>query len=471
MVIQLVLRKDLKRVLILNFMEIIRNANEYHINMLGVNPVSLKNSYRFNRMLLTIDIDDGKVMLNGITRAIIFLHNSELDNIHDIKTYENLYRWYFLVPEDYNEIEEVNKIRDKLRLPIDDLYLNNVSRFTILPTLACNARCGYCYESKLKMKRNMTAETALKVSEYILQKSFRYDHIQLNWFGGEPLVNYKVIDLICNYLRTRGKLFKSDITTNGYLLNGNILKKAVENWRTTSVQITIDGTEDVYNKVKNYVNIKENAYQRIISNIKELLRYNIDVSIRLNVTPTNGENLLELVDELNAIFGARSGLHIYCRAIFESGKQRTEEENKIIYDAILKIENKLKEFEFSIGQPYRDSIGVAQCMSDDGSSVLINPEGFIGTCEHYVAEDFFGDINNSKIDYEVLNGWRDYMKDLEICKNCPVYADCLRPKKCKELRSCDRIIKEYRIHQYKEGLERLYLEYRSNNMIPSKLML
>lgn len=452
-------------------MEILKNVNELYVNMLGVNPINLNNKYRLNNLIISVDIDDGKVMLNGLTRAIVYMHDPEFDNLYDIHTYEFLYRAYFLVPEDFNEYEEASKIRHKLRPPVDDLYLTRINRFTILPTLACNARCEYCYESKLKMKRNMTPETALKVSEYILQKSSMYNNIRLNWFGGEPLVNYKVIDLITNYLKSRGKNFVGDITTNGFLFSDKLVKKAVENWNITSAQITLDGTEEVYNRVKNYVNVKESAYKVVINNIAKLISNGIEISIRLNVTPDNGEELLNVVEDLNAIFGARSGLRIYCRAIFEDAHPRTEEENKPIYDSILKIENKLKEYEFSIGQPCNEYIGIMQCMADDGASVLINPEGLIGTCEHHVSNDFFGDVRNSNIDKEILEGWRDYMEDMDICKTCPVYAECLRPKKCIELRSCDNIIKNYRIHQYKEGLEKIYLEYRLNNMIPSTLLL
>lgn len=452
-------------------MEIIRNVNEYYVNMLGINPINSSEKYRWNKLILSLDVDDGKVLFNGLTRAIVFIYNYELDNLYDVKTYEFLYRAYFLVSEDYDEYKQVQIIRQKLRIPVDDLYLNNISRFTILPTLACNARCEYCYESKLKMKRNMTPATAMKVAEYILQKSSNYNQIQLNWFGGEPLFNYKIIDLITNHLRSKGKNFNSDITTNGFLFDDKIIKKAIENWHVTSAQITIDGTENVYNKVKNYVNIKESAYKRVIKNIQTLLNYGVDVSIRLNVTSTNGNDLLELVDELNAIFGARSGLRIYCRAIFEETHPRTEEENKPIYDAIMKLEDKLKEYEFYVGQPCKETLGVMQCMADDGSSVLINPVGFIGTCEHHVSSDFFGDINTSNIDIKVLEEWHEYMEDKDICKDCPIYAECLRPKKCIELRSCDNIIKNYHIRQYKLGLEKIYQDYRMNNMLPSVLML
>ena len=60
-----------------------------------------------------------------------------------------------------------------------------------------------------------------------------------------------------------------------------------------------------------------------------------------------------------------------------------------------------------------------QCMADDGTSVLINPDGLIGTCEHYVSSDFFGNINNNIIDSDILKGWREYENDLDICKTCP----------------------------------------------------
>jgi radical SAM protein with 4Fe4S-binding SPASM domain len=202
-----------------------------------------------------------------------------------------------------------------------------------------------------------------------------------------------------------------------------------------------------------------------------LLQWNVDVSIRLNVTESNGEELLKLVDELNIVFGARSGLRVYCRAIFEDAHPRSEEENEAIYKYVRKIEDKLYEYEFDIGQSCREYITIRQCMADDGLSVLIDPFGNIGTCEHHVSSDFFGNIETSKIEPIILEQWGEYMEDIEICKDCPVYGECLRPKKCIELRHCDKVIKSYRIKQYTDGLRSLYLDYRMKNMLPSPLIL
>lgn len=452
-------------------MEILRNVNNVYVSMLGVNSIDSNKSYRWNKLITSVDIDNGKVMFNGLTRSVIFLKNTELENICDIKTYEFLYRAYFLVDSDFDEYVEVQKIRSKLQKPVDDLYLYKINRYTILPTLGCNARCSYCYEHGIKSKKAMSTNTALKVAEYIIANSNHNNTIVLDWFGGEPLVNSKIIDLITNYLTERNCKFISDIISNGYLFDEKLVKKAKKNWNLRSIQITLDGTEEIYNKTKNYINAKDNPYQRVLKNIQMLLDMGIHVNIRLNVGEHNGENLLELIDELNLIFGARSGLKIYCRALFDDNETASEEKNKKMYKYIMDIESKLYEYEFSVGKACGEQMMLSQCMADDGSSVLIDPLGRVGTCEHYLDKDFFGDINNAHKDVQILKDWHDYMPDLDICKDCPIYADCLRPKKCLELRHCDNVIKQYRKYNYEIGLKNYYLDYRMSNMLPNALML
>lgn len=452
-------------------MEILRNVNNEYVSILGINPIDATKSYRWNKLITSVDIDDGKVMFNGLTRAIIFLKNIELENICDIKTYEFLYRAYFLVDSEFNEYSKVKEIRNKLQTPVDDLYLSKIKRYTVVTTLGCNARCKYCYERTIKSKKALSNNMALKIAEYIAANSNHNDTIYLDWFGGEPLVNVKAIDLITNYLTERNFNFISNIISNGYIFDEKLVRKAKNNWHLRSAQITLDGTEAVYNSTKNYVNVKDNPYERVLRNIQMLLDSGVQVSVRLNVSETNGENLLELVEELNLIFGARSGLQIYCRALFDDDEVHDEEKNQTMYSYIKAIEDKLDEYEFSVGKSCGEQIMLSQCMADDGTSVLIDPNGKIGTCEHYLDSDFFGDINNSYRDVQVLKDWHDYLPDLDICKDCPVYADCLRPKKCKELGHCDNIIKHYRKRSYEIGLKNLYLDYRMSNMLPNKLML
>ena len=77
----------------------------------------------------------------------------------------------------------------------------------------------------------------------------------------------KVIDLITDKMRDAGRAFTTTFTTNGYLFNKELIVKAKNIWNTVNVQITIDGTEDIYNKIKNYVNPEYNPYKKILNNI------------------------------------------------------------------------------------------------------------------------------------------------------------------------------------------------------------
>ena len=113
-------------------------------------------------------------------------------------------------------------MREKLRKPIDDVYLDHPQSFTILTTTKCNARCFYCYEMKSKNKHHMTPETALKAANYIASVAPKGKTINLNWFGGEPLFNMKAIDIITQRIRDLGVNFMTSFTTNGYLFDKDL---------------------------------------------------------------------------------------------------------------------------------------------------------------------------------------------------------------------------------------------------------
>ena len=153
-------------------MEIIRYANNFYMSTLGRQPVYFDKNYRWNKCLLCVEIDGGKLILNELTRASVFLNDQEMPDLSDKKLYEFLYRTYFLVEEDVDEFSKIDMIRDLEKTPIDSLYLEYCNNYLILTTLACNANCSYCYESKKGPESHMTKNTAIKVAKYILQHSY-----------------------------------------------------------------------------------------------------------------------------------------------------------------------------------------------------------------------------------------------------------------------------------------------------------
>lgn len=454
-------------------MEILTQPNVKMMTLLGEQPVLANKNYRFMKYCLIQDINNGKLIFNGLSRALIFIKDDELNAVGNINDYEFLYKYYFLVPEEFNEQEITNQIRLKLQKPVDDVYLDHPQSFTILTTTKCNARCFYCYELKNKKKHHMSENTAIRVGEYISKTADRNKQINLHWFGGEPMFNMKVIDIITQIVRDNGQNFTTTFTTNGYLFDKDLVLKAKNVWNTVQMQITLDGTEEVYNKAKNYIHKDSSPYKRVINNIAMLLNNGISISIRLNVDSYNAENLKILIEELYNRFGDHPRLSVYAWPIFEDENYvRTEEARIEVFNKLQEIEELLVKYDYLTGLSPRPEIAYAQCMADDGSSVTISPDGDLGTCEHFIDSHFWGHIDNPlKKNFENLNIWRDYEEPIDLCSDCPLYPSCIRPSKCKEMSKCDAQHKEWRIRKNIIGMLRAYKDIKgfSKKKMPRKL--
>ncbi len=164
-----------------------------------------------------------------------------------------------------------------------------ITDYTIFTTTDCNARCFYCFE-KNAARIPMSPGSAEKTAGFIAGHCGG-NEVSISWFGGEPLYNMEAIDIICRGLRERGIPFNSKIVSNGYLFDREIIGRAKVDWELRSVQITLDGTEDVYNKAKAYIYKGVNAFRRVIGNIHLLLDAGIAVDIRLNIDTYNADNL------------------------------------------------------------------------------------------------------------------------------------------------------------------------------------
>lgn len=454
-------------------MKILMMPNEKTLAIIGEQPVFANKDYRFMKYCLVRDFDEGKMIYNSLTSSMVILEHDEINEIGNINKYAFLYKNYFLVPEDFDEIEVTNNIINHLRRPIDDLYLNNPTSFTILTTMKCNARCFYCYELHKKNKKHMTDETAEKIADYIHTYAPMNQQISLSFFGGEPLFNQKPIDIIVNKLIDYNRPFVTNFTTNGYLFNKELVIKAKNIWNTSYVQITLDGTEEVYNKAKNYIYKNgESPYKRVLNNIAILMNYGIRVIIRFNIDLYNSKDLRELVISLYNRFGNHPNLSMYAWPIFEDEEHpRTPEEHAKVFEELKKLEETMWKCGYFFGYVPPSEPRVYQCMADDGSSVLIDPSGNIGTCEHFVDSHFWGHIDDPlKKNFDELNIWREYMPVLDICKDCPLYPICNRPAYCEEMSKCDKYYQEWRIRRYLNGLDKTYLDNKGlNNYMPYKL--
>lgn len=433
------------------------NPNNQILAVLKPQLIFNNINYRLMKFNMIVDIDNGKLIFNELTRAIIFMTNEEFANVFDKDRFEFLYRNYFLVPEDFNEIEITDMVRSHFIREVDDKYLDKANSYNILTTTKCNARCFYCYEAHEK-KEHMTEETARKVVRYIKEHANKSKPISLRWFGGEPLFNMKIIDIICNGLRDSGYKFSSSFTTNGYLFDTDVITKAINSWHITFAQITIDGTERVYNKAKNYIyKTKISPYRKVLNNIAMLLNNNISVSVRMNCDTYNIEDLKNLIVELKSRFGNHRKLHPYVYPIFEDEHyKRTDEERMKVFQGVAELEQTLIKNGYSVGPNPSNMIAYSQCMADSGGVISINPGGNLGVCEHFINSDFFGHLDSKEKNLDILRGWKVYEKPIDLCSSCPRYPSCIRPSKCVEMSKCDKFYQEWHVRKDKLGLINWY---------------
>ena len=345
-------------------------------------------------------VDEGLLLYNTMTKALLLLTPEEAEIYKTRPTdLPQLIEQWFLVPQLHDDRLLSRQIRDVAKML--KTKSDAITSYTILTTTDCNARCFYCFE-KGRSRIPMSSVTALQTADYIIRHCQR-KKVSLHWFGGEPLYNKSVITLICQRLKDAGIEYTSRMTSNGYLFNDDIIKEAKDLWNLKKVQITLDGTEKIYNRSKAYIYKGVNAYKRVIENIHRLQDANIRVAIRLNIDMHNVSNLLELVDELHRDFDDPKGISVYLQALFEETKGsqalHDEQKRKFVFGKIKEIEERLIDYGFSRFFYLSQEVKTNNCMADSVNSVVIVPNGSIGKCEHYTEDHFVGHIDNQKWAY------------------------------------------------------------------------
>ena len=228
-------------------MQIIYNTVKPFDQLLKKQKVVKGEVYRPMYYVVEQPVDEGLLLYHTMTKALLLLTPEEADayKTHPEEMTDLIGLW-FLVPQSHDDRLLCRQIRDVARML--EKKSDAITSYTIFTTTDCNARCFYCYEMG-RPRVPMSKETADHTADYIIKRCCG-EKVRLNWFGGEPLFNKPVISLICQRLREAGIDYRSTMTTNGYLFDDDTIKEAKDEWRLKKVQITLDGTEQTYNRCK-----------------------------------------------------------------------------------------------------------------------------------------------------------------------------------------------------------------------------
>ncbi len=397
-------------------------------------------NYRLSHYTIEKTTPHGTLLYNTLSCELILLNNEEAAILAKLPCpvpdcQKELVEALFLVPSDCDETRYCNQLKSKLHLLTWEEDITEY--YTIFTTMDCNARCFYCFELG-REHTYMTEETAKETADYIVSHC-KGKPVGLSWFGGEPLLNYNVIDIIINELKRRNITYSSEMLTNGYLFDDLLIQKAKNDWNLDEIQITLDGTEEIYNKRKAYIYREGNPYRRVISNIGKCLAAGFTVSIRLNVDSKNEADMYMLIDELANTFPETNKPFLYTHPIFDSFGENISNEK---YKKLLKICYALTAHIHDLGlarNTLPEIVPLRNCIAENDRGITITPDGFLGKCEHYTAEEYMiGDIRSDKKDAEKIQHWKEKFPMLPECLSCFYYPQCIRLKNCPFIPSfCD----------------------------------
>lgn len=445
-------------------MEIIIPSHGNTLKILG-KPKASPAGFRAMTYVVEQPVVDGVLMFHTLTRELMLLSPEEYANRYQLP---ELYEKWFLVPEVLNDMEYADRVRFIRRtLQKKPKYITN---YTIFTTTDCNARCFYCFELG-RSRIHMSEEMAHKAARYIAAHCGG-EKVSIQWFGGEPLFNKSVIDIICQDLQALDVNYHSTMISNGYLFDAETAHQATL-WKLSFVQISMDGAGELYNKSKAYIYKNgPSPYEVVMGNIGNLLDVQIPVQVRINLDKHNTEEAMQLVEDLHERYDGRKGLYAYSHTLFEhaSAKEikRTSEGRRKLIAQQRVLADRIAAYGFSRRVTLSRQQPMNMCMADSGHSVTILPGGELGLCDHFSEDNFVGHIDREEMDEQVIQRFRETQPLLEACSTCFHYPGCIRLKMCQEQDDCFEETREQSRESLLRTIQTTYEAWKSKEAIPEE---
>lgn len=169
----------------------------------------------------------------------------------------------------------------------------------------CNLRCKYCFASTGDFKGQrqfMSAEVGKKAIDFLIKYSASRQHLEVDMFGGEPLMNFDVVKEIVEYGRQEAQKYDKSInftiTTNAVMLNDENMRYIDENFY--NVVLSLDGRPEVNDRMRVHLD-GTGSYEHIVDKIVKMaeMRKNKEYYVRGTYTRYNldfAKDVLHIVD-------------------------------------------------------------------------------------------------------------------------------------------------------------------------------
>lgn len=282
----------------------------------------------------------------------------------------------------------------------------------------CNLNCSYCFASQGKYHGDravMSYEVGKRALDFLIENSGTRHNLEVDFFGGEPLMNFQVVKDLVAYARSiekeKGKNFRFTLTTNGVLVDDDVIEWA--NRECSNVVLSLDGRKEVHDRYR--VDYAGNgSWEKIVPKFQRFVeaRGGKDYYMRGTFTHANPDFLNDIKQMLDLGFSELSMEPVVCAkndpsALTDEDMETVMKQYEELAALMLQRDKEGKPFTF---YHYMIDLTGGPCIykriSGCGSGteyMAVTPWGDLYPCHQFVGEERFklGDIWNGVTNKEV----------------------------------------------------------------------
>jgi len=341
--------------------------------------------------------------------------------------------------------EELKELKDQGLLFASDEYINDLDLDKNEPVIKamclhvahdCNIRCAYCFASQGEYEGHrslMDLETGKKSLKFLAENSGSRRNLEVDFFGGEPLMNMDVVKQLVTYGRElekeHNKLFRFTMTTNGVLLNDENIEYINDNMH--NVVLSLDGRPEVNDKMR--YNIQGGGtYETIVPKLQKMVEKRGDKSyyVRGTFTKFNTDFAKDVVHMADLGFKQTSVEPVVAEphhnyALDEKDLETIFAQYEELAEVLIERKGTDKEFNFfHFIVDLTQGPCVIKRMSGCGAGaeyIAVTPEGDIYPCHQFVGNEDFKighvdtGIENKQMSVDFKNA---HVYNKEECKEC-----------------------------------------------------
>lgn len=268
------------------------------------------HQYKLNGYNIVLDVYSGSVhSVDDVAYDIISMYESSSPEEITEKITE---KYPDVTPEEIDDcISDIEELKSAGKLFTEDKYKNrvidfkkrntNVKALCLHVAHTCNLNCEYCFAAQGKYhgeRALMSFEVGKAALDFLVKNSGRHVNLEVDFFGGEPLMNFDVVKELVAYARSiegeYGKNFRFTLTTNGMLVDDDVIDFA--NRECHNVVMSLDGRREVHDRLRQDYR-GNGSYDKIVPKFQKFAKSRGDTGYYIRGTFTHNN-----VDFTNDIF-------------------------------------------------------------------------------------------------------------------------------------------------------------------------